>query len=361
MFDIRSLLLLSFIPFVLCSCTNTGGYFQHDGPPSSTWGERDFSNAPNAIPRVEKPHKAANRPYRINGVKYTPMTGDAPLTQTGIGSWYGKQFHGNKTSIGETYDMFAMTAAHTTMELPSYAKVTNLENGKTVIVRVNDRGPFLHNRVIDLSYAAASKLGYVKKGTARVKVERIRRADIQSGRFVTPGNIQLVESSNQTNEKQADLVALESIISDATAQEFTTTIDAIGSIESGPVTVEESSTTGLSIEESNDNLSGAIDLTEVAKNGEMVSTETVQITPEKTSKLETQNWSIQAGIYSNKSNAIARIENLKKVINQPIEIFEDNGRYRVLIGQFKDQKTAANEANAIGSLLNEKFFTFEQK
>ena len=206
MTPIRSIFALGCVSALLCACTNSGGYFQNDGPPSNMWGERDFSNAPNAVVRIEQPHKAANRPYTINGVKYRPMTGDAPLNQTGIASWYGKQFHGKKTSIGERYDMFAMTAAHTTMELPSYAKVTNLENGKTVIVRVNDRGPFLHNRVIDLSYAAASKLGYVNKGTAKVKVERIRRADIKSGRFVTPGNIQQVEPVNQSSENDADLI-----------------------------------------------------------------------------------------------------------------------------------------------------------
>ena len=130
------------------------------------------------------------------GKRYVPMTTDSPLVQTGIASWYGKQFHGNKTSIGETYDMYEMSAAHPTMPLPSYAKVTNLQNGKTVIVakvtnlqngktvivRVNDRGPFLHDRIIDLSYAAAKALDYADKGTARVRVERLTAADIEGGR-----------------------------------------------------------------------------------------------------------------------------------------------------------------------------------
>lgn len=134
-----------------------------------------------AVPRVEKPVAAANRPYKVMGKRYVPQTGDKTLVQTGYASWYGKQFHGKKTSIGERYNMYEMTAAHTTMELPSYARVTNLENGRSVIVRVNDRGPFLHSRVIDLSYAAAHKLGYVNKGTARVRVERITRKQIASG------------------------------------------------------------------------------------------------------------------------------------------------------------------------------------
>lgn len=134
-----------------------------------------------AVPKVEKPVAAANRPYKVMGKRYVPQTGDKTLVQTGYASWYGKQFHGKKTSIGERYNMYEMTAAHTTMELPSYARVTNLENGRSVIVRVNDRGPFLHSRIIDLSYAAAHKLGYVNKGTARVRVERITRKQIASG------------------------------------------------------------------------------------------------------------------------------------------------------------------------------------
>lgn len=167
-----------FLGLAGCS-TNPGKYFQNDGPPSG-WSNYRMSTK-DAVPKVEKPVAAANRPYKVMGKRYVPQTGDKTLVQTGYASWYGKQFHGKKTSIGERYNMYEMTAAHTTMELPSYARVTNLENGRSVIVRVNDRGPFLHNRVIDLSYAAAHKLGYVNKGTARVRVERITRKQIASG------------------------------------------------------------------------------------------------------------------------------------------------------------------------------------
>jgi rare lipoprotein A len=161
---------------ILAGCgTQSGKYYDKDGPPSGYSGRMATEDA---VPRVERPAGAANKPYRVMGKNYYPQTGDRPMVQVGYGSWYGKQFHGKKTSTGETYDMYEMTAAHTTMELPSYARVTNLENGKTVIVRVNDRGPFLHERVIDLSYAAAHKLGYANKGTARVKVERLTREQI---------------------------------------------------------------------------------------------------------------------------------------------------------------------------------------
>ncbi len=163
-----------------CGSPNKGKYFSNDRPPSSGWFGPSVATK-DAVPRVDKPSTAANRPYTVMGKRYVPITGDQATVQEGIGSWYGTKFHGKKTSTGEIYDMYAMSAASTTMELPSYARVTNLENGKSVIVRVNDRGPFLHERIIDLSYAAATKLGYANKGTARVRVERITRAQIARG------------------------------------------------------------------------------------------------------------------------------------------------------------------------------------
>ena len=169
-----------------CASTgsNNGKYFDRDGPPSTVSAWRASSTGTMKI-KVEPANKWANRSYKVMGQSFTPMTGDKPFTQTGTASWYGKQFHGKKTAIGEIYDMYAMTAAHPTMELPSYAKVTNLANGRSVIVRVNDRGPFIGGRAIDMSYAAAVKLGYQKKGTTRVKIERITRKQIAAGNVPT--------------------------------------------------------------------------------------------------------------------------------------------------------------------------------
>jgi rare lipoprotein A len=154
----------------------TGGYYQHDGPPAQVPG--DIMATPDAVPRIEPFHAFANRPYVALGRSYTPITDDRPIVQRGLASWYGRQFHGSRTSIGETYDMFAMTAAHPTMPLPSYARVTNLRSGASVIVRVNDRGPFRDGRVIDLSYAAAMRLGIAAAGTGEVEVERLTHARI---------------------------------------------------------------------------------------------------------------------------------------------------------------------------------------
>ena len=180
--------LTFFLAAALSGCaptgSNNGKYFDRDGPPSTMSAWRASSTGTMKI-KVEPANKWANRPYKVMGQSFTPMTGDKPFTQTGTASWYGKQFHGKKTAIGEIYDMYAMTAAHPTMELPSYARVTNLANGRSVIVRVNDRGPFIGGRAIDMSYAAAVKLGYQKKGTTRVKIERITRKQIAAGNVPT--------------------------------------------------------------------------------------------------------------------------------------------------------------------------------
>ena len=126
-----------------------------------------------AVAKPERLHQSANRSYQVRGVRYTPMTNVRQFTQTGRASWYGRQFHGRLTASGERYDMNLMTAAHKTLPIPSYARVTNMQNGKSVIVRVNDRGPFHGNRVIDVSKAAAQQLGFINQGTAHVKVEQI--------------------------------------------------------------------------------------------------------------------------------------------------------------------------------------------
>lgn len=126
-----------------------------------------------SIVRTEKLHPSANRSYKVAGKRYQPMTKVSSFSQSGNASWYGNQFHGRKTASGERYNMHAMTAAHRTLPIPSYARVTNTKNGKSVIVRVNDRGPFHGSRVIDVSKAAAQKLGFIDSGTAHVKIEQI--------------------------------------------------------------------------------------------------------------------------------------------------------------------------------------------
>jgi rare lipoprotein A len=154
-----------------CSSAKPGGYYKDDGP-----GGRppvDLDRVADARPKAEPLHRGANNPYAALGKKYTPYRSLKPHRERGLASWYGRRFHGKPTASGERYDMYAMTAAHTILPIPSYARVTHLGTGRSVIVRINDRGPFRTDRIIDLSYAAAHRLGYVQAGSARVEVEAI--------------------------------------------------------------------------------------------------------------------------------------------------------------------------------------------
>lgn len=151
--------------------TGKGGYYLDDGPSEDS--AINLDSIPDAQPKPEELSTRANRPYIALEQQYTPMTAYTPYKEQGKASWYGKRYHGKRTSTGEIYDMYGMTAAHTTLPIPSYAKVTNPANGRSVIVRINDRGPFKNGRLIDLSYAAAYKLRIVDQGSAAVEVEAI--------------------------------------------------------------------------------------------------------------------------------------------------------------------------------------------
>ncbi|MBI5750710.1 MAG: septal ring lytic transglycosylase RlpA family protein [Hydrogenophilales bacterium] len=148
-----------------------GGYYQDDGPGENA--PPNIEATPDATPRIEPLHRYANDTYVVLGRTYTPDISGTSYSARGIASWYGRKFHGKRTASGETYDMYGMSAAHTTLPIPSYVRVTNPKTGKAVIVRVNDRGPFHSDRLIDLSYTAAAKLGLIGAGSGPVEVERI--------------------------------------------------------------------------------------------------------------------------------------------------------------------------------------------
>ncbi|HVC48884.1 MAG TPA: septal ring lytic transglycosylase RlpA family protein [Burkholderiales bacterium] len=150
---------------------NAGGYYLNDGPLPNP--PVNLDTLPNATPRPEALDVNANKPYWVMGHLYVPLTHLEPFHEKGIASWYGRRYQGKPTADGEKYNLWAMTAANPILPLPCYVRVTNLNNGKSVIVRVNDRGPFLSNRIMDLSYAAAYKLGYAQRGTALVSVHLI--------------------------------------------------------------------------------------------------------------------------------------------------------------------------------------------
>ncbi len=192
----------------------SGGYYLDDGPGDNP--PADLLSIPDAAPKIEPYIARANKPYIALGMTYTPMTNFQPYKKSGIASWYGRRYHGQKTSIGEVYDMYAMTGAHTTLPLPSYVKVTNPDNGKSVIVRINDRGPFHEGRLIDLSYVAAFKLGIAQKGSGMVEVEAIdvKQYLAEKSKRISPdnpnpqGSIETASVSAQSNLPPGNYVQL---------------------------------------------------------------------------------------------------------------------------------------------------------
>ncbi|WP_233236702.1 septal ring lytic transglycosylase RlpA family protein [Bordetella sp. LUAb4] len=198
---------------MIAGCSSTGhkrggGYYSNDGPGDDI--PANIEAIPDAVPRVEPYASGANRPYVVFGKRYVPDTSDSPYKQRGIASWYGKKFHGNSTSIGESYDMYAMTAAHPTLPIPSYARVTSAINGKSVIVRVNDRGPFHDNRIMDLSYVAAYKLGIIGPGSGEVTVERILPAEArQMAAAAAAGGTAAVNASAVAATAEGDAPVIE--------------------------------------------------------------------------------------------------------------------------------------------------------
>ncbi len=158
---------------IITACSSTprrdGGYYQDDGPHASA--PVDIWQVPEPVPKYEPLSKYGNKPYTVFNKTYYPLADARDYRERGVASWYGRKFHGQRASSGETYDMYALTAAHKTLPLPSYARVRNLTNNRSIVVRVTDRGPFLDNRLIDLSYTAAARLGILGTGTGLVEVE----------------------------------------------------------------------------------------------------------------------------------------------------------------------------------------------
>lgn len=192
-----------FILSILTACSTSRYSQRHDSAPMR---KPTFTELQDASVKIE-PVGRGNNPYQIKGIDYVPMKTRKPFQETGIASWYGKKFHGHLTSNGEIYDMYAMSAAHKTLPLPSYVQVTNLSNNKSVIVRVNDRGPFHQNRIIDLSYSAAYKIGVYDTGTAKVKIETLLSPP--KAKVIAAKTPPKDEKNNKQPPKQAFLVIVE--------------------------------------------------------------------------------------------------------------------------------------------------------
>ncbi len=179
---------------------------------SAPAGEVDLSAIPDAVPRVEPKSRYGNpHSYVIDGKRYFTLPSARGFVERGVASWYGKKFHGRRTSSGEIYDMYGMTAAHKALPLPTYVSVRNLSTGREIVVRVNDRGPFLKNRIIDLSYAAATKLGIARQGTGFVEVRALEPGSTASGidadsRQADPAGIFIQAGAFEVPENAAKLL-----------------------------------------------------------------------------------------------------------------------------------------------------------
>jgi rare lipoprotein A len=194
---ITSKILLPILLTLLTACSS-GRYQQaNDSAPNRLPSQAELKDA---IARAEEHSRGGNKDYRVRGIDYKVLNSAEKFEQTGIASWYGKKFHGHLTSNGEIYDMYGMSAAHKNLPLPTYLKVVNIENNKSVIVRVNDRGPFHQSRIIDLSYSAAYKLDMLKTGTAKVKITAINEfgKKIQKQHLVVASHKQpVINNKNQ--------------------------------------------------------------------------------------------------------------------------------------------------------------------
>ncbi|TNE77859.1 MAG: septal ring lytic transglycosylase RlpA family protein [Gammaproteobacteria bacterium] len=201
-------------------------------------GDFDASGLSDALPVYEEPRRAGNKsPYKVWGKTYNVLSSNEGYVARGTASWYGEKFHGHKTSNGEVFDMYTMSAAHKSLRIPGYARVTNLDNGRSVIVRVNDRGPFHGDRLIDLSYAAAKKLGYQSRGTARVEVAAITvRPDgtmtlagqpFRPEAMEAPVESGVVASGNMSGDNEALFVQLGSFSSRDPAEQMLSRVRAV--------------------------------------------------------------------------------------------------------------------------------------
>lgn len=195
MTSLKNICLLSLVCTLFACTSNNSRYSQkHDSIPTRLPSQSELQEP---APRLETPSRGGNKNYQVFGIPYKVLPTAEGYVETGTASWYGNKFHGHLTSNGETYDMYAFSAAHKSLPLPTYLRVTNLANNKSVIVRANDRGPFHQDRLIDLSYSAAYKLGYLEQGTAKVKIEAITASNL--AKFTQPqvGSSEVIVSPYQ--------------------------------------------------------------------------------------------------------------------------------------------------------------------
>lgn len=308
-----------------------GGYYQDDGPGDDI--PEGLESTVDPIPVVEPYSRTGNKPYKVFGKEYIPINDSTtPYKQRGVASWYGKKFHGKRTSSGEPYDMYKMTAAHPVLPIPSYARVTNLSNGKQIIVRINDRGPFHSSRIMDLSYTAALKLGYLGKGSSEVELERLlpediaRMAENSQNQVAQQVPAQRESNVSATGAAEKDGLSLETMIA---AQERKGQVDSVAVVASEQIVKTELS----------------------SQNGGAVN-----------SAPAANNFYLQFAAFAIRANAEASMAQLKQVLKSrehsdesggeiQLEIVQQGSLYRLQSGPYAQREAAQRAAQelAIGS------------
>ncbi|TFV96524.1 septal ring lytic transglycosylase RlpA family protein [Oxalobacteraceae bacterium OM1] len=308
------------LPVLPPAGSGRGGYYMDDGPGENP--PAGLLDTPDAEPKVEPYLARANRPYNVFGKTYTPMVDERPFKQRGIGSWYGRKFHRQKTSSGELYDMYKMTAAHPTLPIPSYARVTNLANGKQVIVRINDRGPFHSNRIIDLSYTAALKLGYLSTGSSQLEVERLLPEDIARINARKQEQVAQVEQAMPAadlgvkDDASATAAAAAAAVAVAVPQGEPIEMLALAQTQTEPQPQPQA--TAVPVEPA----------------------PTAPVAPAGTAAA----FYLQLGAFSQRANAEAARERLAPAAPSPLEVVEAGPLFRIYSGPFASRSDAAAAA-----------------
>jgi rare lipoprotein A len=314
-----------------------GGYYLDDGPGDSP--PADIDTIPDAVPRLEPLHRGAMRPYVVMGQSYTPMTELTPYKARGSASWYGRRYHGKQTSSGELYDMYSMTAAHPVLPIPSYVRVTNVTNGKSVVVRVNDRGPFIDSRLIDLSYTAAHRIGVLAGGSALVEVESILPdASGPSGTMmaVAPPSRWRAPPARPAAPAPAPVLA-------ASAPELSAQPDPILAIAAA---AREPAPSGRPLGEP------ATDPQQAAPVS--ISTETALLGFNRPAPAEATGVYLQLGAFGSKENAESYLARAKLQVEwaaQLLHLFPRDGMYRVHAGPYATSSEARLAAERIALAL----------
>lgn len=341
------------LAFALGGCgggqaTRGGGYYLDDGPGRHVPSNLD--KIPDAVPKAEPLKTGTMRPYTVMGKTYTPMTALRSYKTRGIASWYGKKFDGEKTASGEIYDMYKMTAASPVLPIPSYARVTNLENGKSVIVRINDRGPFLSDRVMDLSYAAAYKLDLVRKGSGRVEIETIIPGEslppppvvVASAPASAPAAASMPASTTTTSSSHvgAPVTALAPTVPTVAAPVMPASSTSTTSTPTTITTTPEASTDATS---------------DAAFNTANAPNAVSDSAPEIVEEREPQGVFLQLGAFGSQDNAEHYAEQLRTQANwlaSAVQVYSKNdGLYRVHAGPFADPTEAKQVADKLNQSL----------